>query len=66
MAAVELKVSEIIRDFPDCPQREMALRALRKGHSDLAQEWLAALAQMIDEGRASNVHHSLVDSKRRA
>ncbi|WP_270726165.1 hypothetical protein [Shimia sp. Alg240-R146] len=61
-----LKVSDILQDFPDCPQREMALRALRKGHEDLAGEWLKALTAMVSEGRARIEADRLVDQKRRA
>lgn len=48
----DLNVSQIIRDYPDCPQREMALDLLRKGHLDLAQAWLDALDDIIQHGQA--------------
>lgn len=66
MAAEKMKVADIVREYPDCPQREMALRALRKGHLDLAEEWLASLRNMIEEGRAAIERDRLVDTKRRA
>ncbi len=66
MAISHMKVSDIVRDYPDCPQREMALYALRKGHMDLAQEWLRELQDMISEGRATIERHRLIDDKRRA
>ncbi len=66
MAAEKLKVADIIKEYPDCPQREMALRAFRKGHFDAADEWLASLSNMIEEGRAAIERDRLVDTKRRA
>ncbi|TCK98848.1 hypothetical protein BXY66_4090 [Shimia isoporae] len=66
MAKSDLKVTDILSAYPDCPQREMALRALRKGHPDLALEWLNALQDMIADGRASIERDRLVAQKRRA
>ncbi|MGR3712974.1 MAG: hypothetical protein ACU0A6_07635 [Shimia sp.] len=54
MTQTEFTVSEILRDYPDCPQREMALRALRKGHTAATAEWLEVLRGLMDEGNSNN------------
>ncbi len=48
----ELKVAQIVQDYPDCPQRDMALSLLRRGQVDMARAWLAALDELMANGRS--------------
>lgn len=66
MTTKKWRVADVLREYPDCPQREMALRALRDGRDELAAEWLSALQELIEEGRARIESNRLVEEKRRA
>ncbi|SFM30876.1 hypothetical protein [Shimia aestuarii] len=46
-------VRYILDNYPDCPQRDMALNILRKGNVDLAEAWLDALDEMIAKGQSA-------------
>lgn len=46
----QLKLADILENYPDCPQRDMALRMFRKGKHDLAQAWIDALEELQQEG----------------
>ncbi|MEP2533608.1 hypothetical protein [Shimia sp.] len=52
------EVQYILLNYPDCPQRDMALKVLRQGDMDLANAWLDALDDMMARG------HSLTDKQR--
>lgn len=48
-----LTVRYIIDNYPDCPQRQMALGLFRDGRTEQAEAWLDALDEFIEKGRAT-------------
>ncbi|PHO02819.1 hypothetical protein CSC82_16800 [Rhodobacteraceae bacterium 4F10] len=48
--------------YPDCPQREMALQLLRRGHIEQAQAWIDALIDLRNTGQ-SNLFASAAPAK---
>ncbi|MEQ9696103.1 hypothetical protein [Shimia sp. SDUM112013] len=42
-----------MQEYPDCPQREMALQLLRRGHLEQAHAWIDALDQMRAGGKSA-------------
>lgn len=48
----------LIHEYPDCPQRDMALQLLRRGHLEQAQAWIGAL----DDLRQNGQHDMLSDT----
>ena len=51
MEKQQLSLRDILDNYPDCPQRDMAVRMFRKGKLDLAQAWIDALEQKQQEGQ---------------
>ena len=47
----QLSLRDILDNYPDCPQRDMAVRMFRVGKHDLAQAWIEALEQKQLEGQ---------------
>lgn len=47
-----LTAGYIVDNYPDCPQRQMALRLFRNGRIEQAEAWLDALDELIENGRS--------------
>ncbi|WP_204113216.1 hypothetical protein [Shimia biformata] len=61
-----IDVHQIRENYPDCPQREMALNLLRRGHVDQCRAWLEALDRMIEDGQAQFQRDDSSTDRRRA
>ena len=46
-------IERVLANYPDCPQREMALQLVRKGHAELAQAWIDALDDLRANGQTT-------------
>lgn len=44
-------VGDLLANYPDCPQREMALNLVRRGLMDQAQAWIDALNDLQNRGQ---------------
>ncbi|SHK20432.1 hypothetical protein SAMN05444000_12218 [Shimia gijangensis] len=45
-------ISDLLENYPDCPQREMALNLVRRGLVDQAQAWVDALKELQFRGQS--------------
>lgn len=45
-------IKYLLSNFPDCPQREMALNLVRRGLVDQAQAWVDALNELQSRGQS--------------
>lgn len=57
-------IDTLLSDYPDCPQREMALHLVRKGHLDQALAWVEALDELRQNGQ-TDLFTSLSAAKQR-
>lgn len=59
-------INDLLSNFPDCPQREMALTLLRRGLVDQAQAWIDALNELRDRGQSEFFSETKKTGPRRA
>ncbi len=45
-------IADLLANYPDCPQREMALNLVRRGLIDQAQAWVEALNELQSRGQS--------------
>lgn len=45
-------VRDLLANYPDCPQREMALNLVRRGLVDQAKAWIDALDDLQQRGQS--------------
>lgn len=59
-------IKDLLSNFPDCPQREMALNLLRRGLLDQAQAWIDVLTELQSRGQSEFFSEAKNTGSRRA